>query len=50
MESRDIYQERKRTILIVEDNDLNREMLSEVLGEHYEIFEARDGLEGLEAL
>ena len=50
MESQDIYQERKRTVLIVEDNELNREMLSEILCGSYEIIEARDGLEGLEQL
>ncbi len=41
---------RKRTILVVEDNTLNREMLSGYLEEDYTVIEAVDGLEGLELL
>lgn len=41
---------RKRTILVVEDNALNRAMLREVLEEDYTVIEAADGLEGLEFL
>ena len=39
-----------RGILIVEDNDINREMLKEILGEKYRILEAADGVEGMELL
>ena len=40
----------RRKILAVEDNDLNREMLVELLKGDYDVIEARDGLEGLEQL
>lgn len=40
----------ERPILIVEDNDLNREMLREFLIDEYKVLEARNGLEGLELL
>ncbi len=40
----------KRLILVVEDNDLEREMLSIILSDEYETVEARDGVEGLEIL
>lgn len=40
----------KRTILIVEDNEINREMLKEILSEQYSVIEAEDGLIGLELL
>lgn len=40
----------ERPLLIVEDNDLNREMLREFLCDEYEVLEARDGQEGLEIL
>ncbi len=41
---------KKRGILIIEDNDLNREMLKTILEDEYRIMEARDGVEGLELL
>lgn len=36
-----------RGVLIVEDNEINREMLSEILSEQYRVFCATDGEEGL---
>lgn len=40
----------KRKVLVVEDNDLNREMLCTLLGGEFEVLEAKDGIEGLEKL
>lgn len=40
----------KRGILIVEDNEINREMLKDILSEKYRVIEAKDGLEGMEKL
>ena len=40
----------KKQILVVEDNLLNREMLSEILAEHYCVLEAGNGQEALEVL
>ena len=40
----------KRSILIVEDNEINREMLQEILGEQYRVLTACDGVEGMEKL
>ncbi len=40
----------KRTVLVVEDNDMNREILCELLGSEYNVLSARDGLEGLSVL
>ena len=42
--------QKKRGILIVEDNDLNRQMLTAILEDKYDITEAADGVEGLEKL
>ena len=41
---------RARTILIIEDNEINREMLKEILQEQYFVLEAADGVEGLRML
>lgn len=38
---------RKRLILVVEDNELNREILCSLLEDDYELLEAENGLEGL---
>jgi len=39
----------KRTILIVEDNDSNRALMSDMLSYHgYTVLEARNGFEGIE--
>lgn len=40
----------KRAILIVEDNEINREMLSEILEEYYTVLTAENGKEGLAVL
>ena len=40
----------KRTILVVEDNDMNREMLVALLEDEYDVLEAENGLTGLEQL
>ena len=40
----------KRTVLIVEDNDINREILKSILENNYNILEATNGQEGLEVL
>ena len=37
----------KRTVLVVEDNELNREMLCNILAADYEVVQAVDGLDGL---
>ena len=41
---------RNRTLLVVEDNDLNREMLCSLLEEEYQVVWAADGREGFECL
>ncbi|MCI7795404.1 MAG: response regulator, partial [Lachnospiraceae bacterium] len=40
----------KKQILVVEDNPLNREILIEILAEHYLVLEAENGQEALEVL
>ncbi len=40
----------KRTVLVIEDNELNREMLCDLLEDEYETIEAENGLVGLEKL
>lgn len=40
----------KRTILVVEDNEMNREMLVALLEDEYDVLEAENGLKGLEQL
>ncbi len=40
----------KRKLLVIEDNDLNRGILSAILEREYEIMEAEDGQKGLELL
>lgn len=39
-----------KTILIIEDNDINRSVLKKILMDEYNIIEAKDGQEGLEQL
>lgn len=40
----------RRTILVVEDNDLTREMVVCLLEDAYEVIEANDGLKGIALL
>ena len=40
----------RKKILIVEDNELNRAILSEILSEEYSILEAGNGLDALKIL
>ena len=40
----------KRSILIVEDNEINRELLKGILEENYRVIEAVDGADGMEKL
>lgn len=40
----------KRNVLIVEDNELNREILKEILSTEYNVFEAENGEEGYQIL
>ena len=42
--------QRNRTVLVVEDNDMNREILCELLADDYNVLEAENGLVGLEQL
>ena len=44
------FNQRKKTILIVEDEFVNREILSNILEDHYNILTAEDGQEGLDVL
>lgn len=39
-----------KKILVIEDNEINREILSEILSETYQVLEAENGREGLEIL
>ena len=41
---------RKEKILIVDDSEMNRAILSEILGDDYEILEAEDGVQGVDLL
>lgn len=40
----------KKQILIVEDNEINRMILSEILSDEYQVLEAENGLEALHIL
>ena len=40
----------KRTVLIVEDNELNMDLLTEILSDKYEVLQAENGKVGLEVL
>ena len=42
--------QQKRKILVVEDNEFNREMLVSLLADDFDLIEAENGLEGLEIL
>ncbi|MDE7453512.1 MAG: response regulator [Clostridia bacterium] len=42
--------ERKQKILIVDDSEMNRSILADILGEEFEIMEARDGIEAVNVL
>ncbi len=45
-----MYDGVKRKVLIVEDNEINREMLREIMSEQYYVLEAADGAEGAQML
>ena len=40
----------KQTILVVEDNEMNREILTELLSDEYNVLQASDGFKGLDVL
>ena len=40
----------RRRVLVIEDNDLNRELLKDILEDDYEVLEAANGAEGLRCL
>ncbi len=40
----------RRKILVVDDSEINRSILVDILGEEFEIFEAADGLEAVALL
>lgn len=40
----------KQKILIVDDSEINRSILSDILGDEYDIFEASDGVEAIEMI
>lgn len=42
--------EKKRRILVVEDNEVNRSMLTDILSDEYDVVTAENGKEGLEIL
>ncbi|MBQ3105768.1 MAG: response regulator [Lachnospiraceae bacterium] len=44
------YMETRQTILVVDDTQFNRELLSEILGDRYRILEAANGAEALTLL
>ena len=43
-------QERKQKILIADDSEINRSILTDMLGDEYEIIEAEDGVQTVTAL
>ena len=45
-----IFQPDLNTVLIVDDDEINRGILNNLFAEYYEIMEAEDGLEGLEMI
>ncbi len=42
--------QKRRTVLVVEDNEMNREILCELLADEYNVLEAENGLTGLEQM
>lgn len=40
----------KRTVLVVEDNEINRDILQEILSDNYNVIEAEDGRKGFQLL
>ena len=50
MESAAKQQAPKRTALIIEDNVMNREILTELLSDSFDVLEAENGMIGLETL
>ncbi|MCQ2250431.1 MAG: hybrid sensor histidine kinase/response regulator [Bacteroidales bacterium] len=45
-----MVQEKKHTVLVIEDNALNREILTDILQDKYSVLLAENGLQGLEML
>lgn len=45
-----VFQPDFNTVLIVDDDEINREILNNLFAEYYEMMEAEDGLEGLELI
>lgn len=45
-----IFQPDVNTVLIVDDDEINREILHNLFADYYEIMEAEDGLEGLDMI
>lgn len=41
---------KRHTVLIIEDNEMNREILCEILNEEYNVFSAENGAKGMEIL
>lgn len=41
---------RKKRVLVVEDNELNRELLCQILSQEYDVIEAENGQVALEIL
>ena len=40
----------KKTVLIADDSEMNRDILADILGEAYEVIEAEDGVQAIEAM
>ena len=47
---KDNFRNRKQTILIADDSEINRSLLADMLGNEFEILEAEDGQQAVAAL
>ncbi len=43
-----LHQNMKRSVLVVDDEEINREILGAILEEHYDVIYAKDGIEAME--